>query len=665
MPQQANTVPNKIPEVAWFDQELMAWRPPEDLTIAEWTEKKRVLSDQSEEKGPLRLIRTPYLVPIMNAAQDDFIEQIVVCKSAQIAGTEGGLSIIGYYSDQEPCPIMFVLADEDTATYMSRERLKKMYTKSPHLSYLAENTHFNKSEITLPNGTYIAMGWASSVAKLASRPIRVLVLDEIDKPGYYVTSKEAGPISLAEERTETFFRRKIFKLSTPTIETGNIIKELDSCDVVYDWHVPCSHCGVKQPLRWSRKYAWPFEDGKYRDENGVTRDLGQVQWEGGRNATDEEIEQAGYVCGSCGELWTTAEKNNAVEKGVMVTRGNIGKKKIRKVGFHINRIYSLLGNSGNIPKMVRDYIDCLSDPKKLQGFVNSTLAEPWKMVVTKSSEEAILKARVDLEPQMVPGDAIALTCGIDPQKVGFWFTVRAWARNFNSWLIHYGFLSSWDDVDNLLFNTMYPQVGSDKKFRIWRAAIDTGGTKFNERDPSMTEEAYLFVRINGVGRGCQVWATKGSARPLAGKMHKGKLLDQTPSGASLEGGVQLMLIDTDQMKDTVYYRLGNAITGDQVAAYLHKGVREDYAKQILAEEKQLNEKGQQVWIKVGHDNHYLDCEVLAHAVADWEWIGGGVNILSAALDIERKKREAIVATKKNRDVRRIKQSYSRPDWLDR
>jgi hypothetical protein len=38
-----------------------------------------------------------------------------------------------------------------------------------------------------------------------------------------------------------------------------------------------------------------------------------------------------------------------------------------------------------------------------------------------------------------------------------------------------------------------------------RAGIDTGG---GDRDEgmSMTEEAYAWLRRNGVGRGCRVWA---------------------------------------------------------------------------------------------------------------------------------------------------------------
>jgi phage terminase large subunit GpA-like protein len=162
-------------DIDLYPVERMSIRPPEDMTISEWSEKKRVLSDQSEEKGPLRLRRTPYFRPILDKAQEDDIEVVVLCKPAQVAGTETAISIIGYYSDQEPCPIMFVLADEDTAVYMSKERLQKMFINSPQLEYLSKNTRFGKTEITLANGAYISMAWASSVSKLASRPMRILI----------------------------------------------------------------------------------------------------------------------------------------------------------------------------------------------------------------------------------------------------------------------------------------------------------------------------------------------------------------------------------------------------------------------------------------------------------------------------------------------------------
>lgn len=649
-------------DIDLFPIETLSLRPPEKMSISEWCETKRVLSDQSEEKGPLRLRRTPYFRPILDKSLEDNVEVIVLCKSAQIAGTETAITIIGYYADQEPCPIMFVLADEDTAIYMSKERLQKMFTGSPQLAHLCENARFGKSEVNLANGSYIAMAWSSSVAKLASRPMRILILDEVDKPGYYVSSKEAGPISLAIERTETFYRRKIFILSTPTIETGNITKHLESCDVIYDWHVPCPDCGVYQPLRWSREYQTGYAEGMYRDRRGKMRRVGQVVWEGGREATEKQIDKAGYECGNCETVWRTEQKNIAVEAGEMVPRDKIPDKVV-KVGYHINRIYSLLGNSGHIPKMVRDYIASLSDPKLLQGFVNSTLAEPWKMVVTRKTEAVILKARADLDPQTVPKDAIALTCGIDPQRAGFYFVVRAWARDFSSWLIHYGFLGDWADLEQLLFNTQYPVGKSDRAMPIWRAAIDTGGTRF-DNDPSMTEQAYWWVRMNGVGRGARVWATKGSARPLAGKVSLGKNLDRTPSGAPLPGGLQLIMLDPSQLKDMYHHRLQCALEGDPQAAYLHRETGVDYARQILAEEKQIDEKGQQVWVEVRRDNHYLDCECMAMACAHYEWPEGGINIVANTLAKDQKKREEMVRHKKKMAARRQSRGYNKPKWMN-
>ena len=610
-----------------FSNTVKTLIPPEPLTISQWAEKYRVLTSPSEEKGPLKNIRTPYLVPIMDACLDPHVEQVVFCKPAQIAGTEAMLNIIGYYSHRESCSIMLVLADEDTALYTCRERLQKVYRKSPGLKYLIQEEKFGQKEITLTNDSYIAIGWASSVAKLGSRPIKLIIFDEVDKPGYYVTTREATPISLGIERTETFYNRKILILSTPTIEEGNIWEYLNNCDVIYDWHVPCPHCGQMQPLRWSKKHAAEFKDGLFRGQDGKNHTLGSVVWEGGREATQSQIDKAGYECGECKELWTTVQKNNAVEKGRMVARVE-HKERPASVGYHINRLYSLLGKSGDIPKLVNDWIKCQDNVRKIQGFINSTLAEPWRNVITTSTEAEVLKARCDLPPQTVPEDAVALTAGIDVQKYGFWFVVRAWLANYTSWLIHYGELAAWDDVEKLLFEIKYPVQGSSQHKGIWRAAIDTGGGA-KEEGMSMTEETEIWVRNNAIGRGCRVWGTKGSARPLAGILNVGKVRDQTPSGKPLKGGLRIISLDTHKLKDSYHYRLQQAIEGGPRAAYLHSGTNNQYAKHILAEEKRVDGRGVEMWVQIKARNDLFDCEILAAACADPEWPGGGVNLIGA------------------------------------
>jgi phage terminase large subunit GpA-like protein len=653
---------NKYP---FFHSEAIRWKPPARLNISDWTEKNRILSSDAEEKGPMRLRRTPYLRPIMDAFLDPYVLMVVIGKAAQVGMTEGMISVIGYYADQRPGPAMLIMADQDTADYMGEIRLQPMFEQSPNLGHLVQNAKMGKSKIILDNGSSVYMGWASSVVKLASRPMQLLILDEIDKPGYYMTTSEASAISLAIERTKAWYNRKIGMLSTPTIETGNITRELESCDVIFDFHVACPFCKILQPLRFFLTPASGFPDGVYWDESGEPHPLGCVVWEGGRHATAEQIAAAGYKCGTCEKIFNTVQKNIAVEKGKMVAR-KIPDRRPRKVGFHINRLYSLLGDAGDFSVLVQDWIDCLDDPKKKQGFYNSTLGQEWQQTIIKSTEERILRARVDLDPQTVPAAAIALTAGIDPQKYGFWFGVRAWARNFDSWLIHYGFLTNWDEVETLLFETRYPiEGGGEKSLGIWRACLDTGGGKGQQDfDPTMTEQAYMWLRANAIGRGCSVYGIKGATRPLAGKIHIGKILDQTPSGKPLPGGIRLIRIDTDDLKDTYHFRLQNAIDDNPQAAYLHREVGLDYAKQILAEEKILNEKGLQEWIRIRRDNHYLDIETMAMVAADPEFIGGGINILHQIESDQEKKIKAHIerkqAARKKRDWRDF-----RPDYLNR
>lgn len=459
-----------------------------------------------------------------------------------------------------------------------------------------------------------------------------MIFDEVDKPGYTVSTKEAGPISLGRERTETYWSHKIGILSTPTDEFGNITRELLSCDVIFDWHVPCPYCGQYQPLVWNLKYAWGFENGQYLGLDGELHPLGGVVWEGGRNATREQIDAAAYRCGECGARWSTVEKNLAEECGRPGPRTSMPGR-LRKVGFHIWRLYSLLGKSGDIPKIVAAYIKAVKshDPRDLQGFVNSSLAQPFKVVIASKSDGDLALCRVDLEPQVIPEEAVALTCGIDVQKYGFWFVVRAWARDFTSWLIHYGNLPTWEDVEHLLFSASYPIRDGKGAMRIWRAGIDTGG---GDRNPgnagsaSMTEETYMWLRNNGIGRGCRVWGTKGSSSPLRGKVHLGNVLDKMPSGKPIPGGLQLLFLDTHQIKDAIHYRLDQARQQLPTGCYLHRETGKEYFAHILAEEKRRKSNGAEEWIQVRPDNHLLDCEVIALAVADPECPGGGVQLIN-------------------------------------
>jgi len=665
------TVIAGAPFYDWTPEELHAIAVREKITPSAWSEKYRVLGEHSEEKGPMRMRRTPYAVGIMDTLAEASVERVVICKSAQIGGTEIGISAIGYFTHQEPAPIMLILADQDTAEYMSRERVKPVFSESADLRSLPDKSLWTVGEMRFLNGSYIAIGWASSVAKLASRPIRVVICDETDKPGYSLTTKEGSPISLAVQRTETFYNRKILLLSTPTLVDGNITSELMNADEIRDFHVPCPHCGEFQPLRWSIEYAHGFDDGVFRSEDGTMKPIGGVVWEGGRNATEEQIEAAVYKCGPCCGVLNTIEKNVAVQAGKWVARSEPVRNP-RSVGFHVNRLYSLLGKSGDIPKLVADFLEARSKgPGEMQTFVNSALAEPWIMTIAKTTESAILKARADYDQQTVPADTVALVAGVDMQKRGFWFVVRGFTREYRSYLIHYGWLGSYDELETLLYQTRYPVVaysGANPRIAdmgIWRAGIDSGGTKFDiDIDLTMTEQLYFWIRKN-IGRpGPLVFPTKGSSHPMAKIVNVGQPIDRTPSGKPLPGGLSIATLDTGKLKDAFYFRIGQAVAGEDIQpAFLHKQTGNDYARQITAEEKRLNEKQIKEWIRVRPDNHLLDAETIALAMAEPEMQGGGLNILFPA-PAPRPRKQTDKQSEPERRAGRLG-GFRRPKWLER
>lgn len=624
--------------ILFFDTESAGFTPPERMTISQWACKYRELGRDSAVTGLYTLELTPFFGPIMDACSSPDVDEVAVCAPAQIGKTVAlPENVSGYYTHQDPSGVFVILADEETATFVAVEKVAKMFRDSAALSNLYDKRTFNQQEITTANGGRIDFGWASSVAKLATRPKRIVIADEVDKPGYSTTSREASALSLLRERTKSYpqgYYKHIF-LSTPTTAEGNITTLLDASDIVFDWHVHCPHCGQSQPLRWSNEYCHGFKDGLFRDESGQIRKIGKVVWEGGRNATKEQIrDSARYQCGECGETWTQEQKSEAVRRGGMVPRTE-PRGDERRLGFHVNRLYSLM-DAGRLETLVSEWTALFRIPKErrnkeLQGFINSTLAEPWKMVVrlNTDSEETILKACVDLPPQTVPVEAVALTCFIDVQKYGFWFAVRAWANDYSSWLIHYGQLSAWVDVEELLFDRQYPVPNGERSHRIWRAAIDTGGGEKYE-NMSMTEETYLWLRTNAVGRGCRVWGTKGASKLFVGPevCRIGKPLDRTPAGKTLPFGFRITELDTHKLKNIFHHRLRAAIENDgHRPAYLHSGTGIDYARQILAEELIVDDKGQEIWRQKHRDNHLLDCEIGCMALAEPEWEGGGVNLI--------------------------------------
>ena len=117
---------------------------------------------------------------------------------------------------------------------------------------------FSILEMRFEGGMILSLIGANSPASLSHRPVRFLFSDEINKfPAF--AGKETDPMSLSAERTKNFWNRKIFDVSTPSTDTGNITKQLNSCQAIFDFWAPCPFCGSFQKLIFEQ-IKWPKRD---------------------------------------------------------------------------------------------------------------------------------------------------------------------------------------------------------------------------------------------------------------------------------------------------------------------------------------------------------------------------------------------------------------------
>ena len=233
---------------------MQTLRPPPKLTISEWADTYRKLSPESSaESGSWHTSRCEYQREIMDTFNNINIERIVVMTSSQVGKTEILLNAIGYYIDQDASPMMVVQPNLTMGQAFSKDRLAAMIRDSDRLREVVSDAKSRDSGNTTMHkkfpGGHITISSSGSPAGLASRPIRCLFLDEVDRFEHNVKG-EGSPISLSIARTKTFFNRKIFMCSTPTIKGISAIESaFEESDQRY-YNVPCPECNHKQILKW-------------------------------------------------------------------------------------------------------------------------------------------------------------------------------------------------------------------------------------------------------------------------------------------------------------------------------------------------------------------------------------------------------------------------------
>ncbi len=574
---------NKWP--LFIENALKTLKPPEKMNMSDWAEKFRILDTKSSAiPGPWRNSVTPYLIGIMDEFNNVQTEEIIFVKPTQVGGTEVLQNALGYFVMQDPAPCMVVYPSQDLAQHVSENRLQKMFEVSKPM---AEKFFPNKSEMLELqfDGMFITLEGANSPASLSSKPIRYLLLDEVDKyPG--ASKKEADPIRLSRERTKTFSNRKIFMASTPTLRTGHIWKAKEDADIVKHYKVPCPHCSEFIELKF-KNIRWASKE--------------EVE------SVADRAETAKYVCQECGCFITDKHKAQMLRDGrweVVAQRTQFP----RKVCFWMNTLYSPFVRFSEIAK---EYLASKDDPDAYQNFINSWMAEPWEDTKLKTNADMVLEHQTEFEEFVVPDWAVMLTGGVDVQETSLYWTIRAWGPYLTSQKIASGQVLNFKDVEKIM--NLEFKKDNGEVLLVQLAGIDSG---------DQTDDVYEFCARNSE------WAVP--IKGIAGGLSHFRI-SRVNKNSSSAYGMQLILVDGGKYKDMIASRLAKPV--GEGSWMVHQGCDMEYAEQVTAEHK-IRVKGskQLVWVpKTSHaDNHYLDCEVYAMAVADVL----GVRTLSLMADEE-------------------------------
>lgn len=560
----------KVTKYQW--EALQFLSPPEQLTVSEWAEKYRMLDSKSSAMpGPWSNDVTPYLTGVMDEFNNYETEKIIFVKPTQIGGTEALQNMIGYIVMQDPAPTMIVYPTDTLAKSVSENRLQPMLKATPEI---AKKFDENSSLLELQfDGMYLSLAGSNSPSGLASKPIRFLMMDEVDKyPG--ASSKEADPIKLATERTKTFHNKKIYITSTPTLKTGHIWKEKEGADIEKHYFVPCPHCG--------EFIEFKFQNIRFPDDEGMSY--------------ADRAEFATYVCQECGCVITDNDKHNMLKLGewrVVHHRT----KYVRNVAFWINTLYSPFVRWSDIAK---EFLSTKDDPEDFQNFVNSWLAEPWEDTKLKTSAELVLERQTELPSCTLPKWTKLLTAGVDVQETSLYWTIRAWGNYLTSQNIAHGQALSFEEIDRVM-NAQYMTEDGDPMV-VNLCLIDSG---------DQTDMVYDFCSYHS-----------DYALPVKGSSHaqlSHYKLSKVNKADSKAYGMQLVLVDGGKYKDMIAGRMRRP--NGRGSWMVYSGCDMEYATQVTSEHK-VNVKTpsgtKQVWQpKHSHsDNHYLDAEVYSLAAAD-------------------------------------------------
>lgn len=567
------------PTVTLLRELRAALAPPPRVTVSEWADRERRLSSEaSAEPGRWRTERAEYQRGIMDAVRDPSAHTVVIQSSAQVGKTEVLLNALGCAIDLDPGPMLGIYPTLEMAQAFSKDRLSPMLRDTPALHGKVQDEKTRDASQTLLRksfpGGHLTLAGANSPVSLASRPIRFVFADDVDRFPPTVGTEDRGegdPLELGIKRTTTFWNRKILIASTPTVRGLSRIEAWYGLSDQRKYHVPCPRCGTPHVLEWR-----------------------QIQW------ADRTPATAYLQCPACRGRIENHERAAMVRAGEWrATAPFLG-----IAGFFLWEAYSPWVS---LAEIVAKFLEANRKGREsLRVFVNTALGETWEDEATRIEPHALL-ARAEPYAAPAPAGVCCLTAGVDTQDDRLEVVVLGWGLGEEAWLVDACTLhgdpqrpETWAQLDAVLAAPYTHETGA--QLPILATCIDSAGHR--------TDYVYRYV----AGRQhLRVYATVGREgdRPIVSAPSQ-KKTGRNPRP------VALYTVGVDICKSLLMSRLSLAAPGP---GYLHlprdhPGVHDEFVAQLTAEKlvtKYVKGVSTREWVKTRARNEALDCTVLALA----------------------------------------------------
>lgn len=580
--------------------------PPPQRTADQWADARRILPAGSAEPGPWRSDRVPYTRAICAAFSDPAVRRVIVVMGSQMAKSETIMNVIGHRCDDGPrVPALYVGPTENQVRGFMRERVDPMLRAVPSIVAKMAQGHDDKVTEKYIGGVRLGAAWAGSATELASRPCGLALIDERDRMAAS-TDDEGDPVTMVDARLATYPDAKLGIFSTPTIDNASPIVALFAASSANFWGWHCRHCG-----EWFR----PRSALLVYDAGATPRDLEA---------------SARVACQHCGGAHVDADKP-ALNAGGAYRPHQYDEeaqewKPIEEAapnawrGFWVSGLASPWQSFGALAGKLAHALKS-KEPETLQAVLNTAFGETYRAQGAAPELDEARRAIVRVPRCQVPTWARLVTMGVDVQRAGLWYAVRAFgfdpaARAMRSHAIDHGYIHGDPEFDDVWLSLArvrdaeYMTTDGARRLRVDLTLCDSGYNPSTDRYRRPTHVIYSVCQRSA----WRMLPSKGHAAQKAPAILS--KIETLPTGKIIPG-LRIWHVDTDHFKTQIHAAI-RRLEDEAIPTWtLHAEADDHYLEQLTAEELLVTSQGRRIWKRRGkRDNHLFDCEVLC-ACAAW------------------------------------------------